>query len=178
MKLSLFDAAQSQAVIDLFEHVFTNSEGTDEGKVIRKLVTDLITSTDKNDLIGFTANAQNEVLGSIFFSRLSLTNNKTAFLLSPVAIATKQQGKGLGQELITYGIDHLKSLNIDLLFTYGDPNFYSKVGFQQISESSIKAPHELSQPIGWLAQSLKDSPLNMTGWSSKCVAALDDKKYW
>jgi len=62
--------------------------------------------------------------------------------------------------------------------TYGAPRFYSKVGFKPIGEDVIKAPLALSQPEGWLAQSLNDKAIIKPADASQCVAALDHKKYW
>ena len=72
----------------------------------------------------------------------------------------------------------LKSLGVNLAFTYGDPAFYSKTGFTQISESVVKAPYVLSQPIGWLAQTLDGNPIKATHGATQCVEALSDQKYW
>ena len=88
------------------------------------------------------------------------------------------QGTGLGQQLINYGLNHLKTLKVNLAFTYGDPSFYSKTGFNQISESAVKAPFELSQPEGWLAQSLDGNPIKAMQGPTKCVEALSDQEYW
>lgn len=88
------------------------------------------------------------------------------------------KGVGIGQELVRYGLEHLKSLNIDLVFTYGDPGYYSKVGFQTIAESIVEAPCPLSQPIGWLVQSLDGSPILTMNGSTQCVQALNDPSLW
>ena len=128
--------------------------------------------------MGFVAFLEEEIIGCIFFSRLALPNENVAFILSPVAIATEQQGNGIGQELIRYGVEYLRSKNVDLLFTYGDPAFYSKVGFQQISEDIVKAPFKLTQPEGWLAQSLRNGVIDAVEGSSQCVKALNKQEYW
>ena len=122
--------------------------------------------------------ANEHIVGCIFFSRFVVPTDKVAFILSPVAIATSEQGTGIGQRLIGYGLEYLKSLKVDLAFTYGDPNYYSKTGFKHLSESIVKAPFELSQPEGWLAQSLDGNPIGAMQGSTKCVWALSDKKYW
>ena len=178
MELSQFNPSQSQEVIELFTEVFSASEGETEGQNIGDLVSDLIASTATQDLVGFVAISGNRIVGSIFFSRLVVPCKKIAYILSPVAIATNVQRKGIGQKLINYGISHLKSLTVDLLFTYGDPNFYSKLGFKPISESIVKAPFKLTYPEGWLAQSLDGSSIKAMKGASHCVEALDDQKYW
>jgi len=178
MKLSLFKPSYTQDVIKLFTDVFSASENESEGQVIGNLVSNLITTTSPEDLIGFVAMPNGRIVGCIFFSRLVVLSDDLAFILSPVAIATSEQGTGIGQQLIKYGLEHLKSLNVNLAFTYGDPNYYSKTGFNHISESIVKAPFELSQPEGWLAQSLDGKPIKAMQSSSKCVEALSDQKYW
>jgi len=178
MKISTFSANQSQDVINLFTKVFSESEGRDEGESIGKLVSDLIITTDESDIVGFVAVLEEEIVGCIFFSRLTLSSEQIAFILSPVAITTEQQGQGIGQQLIRYGIENLKSKDVDLVFTYGDPAFYAKVGFQQISEDIVKAPLKLTQPEGWLAQSLGKGVINVVEVSSECVKALNKQEYW
>ncbi len=178
MKISTFSSSQSQAVINLFAKVFSESEGQDEGETIGGLVSNLINTTDERDIVGFVAVLEEEIVGCIFFSRLTLPSEKIAFILSPVAVTTERQGKGIGQQLINYGIECLKSKDVDLIFTYGDPVFYSKVGFQQISEDIVKAPLKLTQPEGWLAQSLKNGVIDAMEGSSECVQALNKQEYW
>ena len=80
--------------------------------------------------------------------------------------------------IINFGISHLKSQGVNLVFTYGDPNFYSRVGFKPVSESTIKAPLKLSYPEGWLAQSLDGSRIKAIKGAVHCVEALNDQKYW
>lgn len=178
MELSLFNSPQSHEIIELFTKAFSASEGETEGQLIGSLVTDLIATTESQDLIGFVAISGSDIVGSIFFSRLVVPSEKIAFILSPVAICTNLQGKGIGQQLINYGIRHLKSLSVDLAFTYGDPNFYTKVGFKPIGESIVKAPFNLTYPEGWLAQSLDGSLIQAMTGASYCVEALNDQKYW
>ena len=178
MKFCLFNSSHPKEVIELFTQVFSESENESEGQVIGKLVSDLIATTESEDLVGFVATSRGRIVGCIFFSRFIVPGDEVAFILSPVAIATSEQGTGIGQKLISYGLDHLKALGVDLAFTYGDPGFYSKVGFGQIDERIVKAPYKLSQPEGWLAQSLDGKPIEAMQGSSRCVAALSDKKYW
>ena len=178
MMISVFKAVQSQGVINLFTKVFSASEGPDEGESIGNLVADLITTTEERDIVGFVAVLEEEIAGCIFFSRLIIPSGKIAFILSPVAIATEQQGKGIGQELIKHGIEHLRHEDVDLVFTYGDPAFYSKVGFQQISEDIVQAPFKLTQPEGWLAQALQNGVIDAMQGSSACVRALNKPEYW
>lgn len=178
MQFSSFDKTDSEDVINLFSRTFSASEGKENGNIIGELVKNLIHTTSSEDLIGCVAKNNQAIVGGVFFSRFDIADTRTAFILSPMAIAPDVQGMGIGQELIKFGIAQLSSHNIDILLTYGDPAFYSKVGFSQISEDVIKAPFKLSQPIGWLAQSLNDKPLIAIPGATQCVKALSDAKYW
>ncbi len=187
IQLSQFSRDQEKSVTDLFTEVFAESEGEAEGEAIGSLVSKLINTTAQDQLFGFIAQSDrsddNRLLGSIFFSSLflcksSLPAHRTAFILSPVAVATLEQGNGIGQQLIRFGIEHLKSRGVGLIFTYGDPGFYSKVGFSPISESLVEAPLNLSYPQGWLAQSVDGQDIEAISGATRCVAALNDQKYW
>ncbi len=178
MKFSLFRESKSQTVIDLFRSVFSASEGDAEGQVIADFVSNLITSTKPQDLIGCIAEENETIVGSIFFSRFNVPNGQVGFILSPVAVSTYRQGTGIGQRLINYGLDHLRSLNVNLAFTYGDPTYYSKTGFEQISEDVVKAPCPLSQPMGWLAQSLDGNKIQAMVGPTQCVKALNNPSLW
>jgi len=178
MKFLLFNESNSQEVIDLFKRVFSASEGEAEGQVIADFVANLITTTAPQDLIGCIAKENEIVVGCIFFSRLTVPTGQVAFILSPVAVSTDIQNTGIGQKLIKYGLDHLKSLNVNLAFTYGDPSYYSKTGFEQINEGIVKAPCALSQPIGWLAQSLDGQVIQPITGPTQCVEALNDPRLW
>ncbi|WP_062260437.1 GNAT family N-acetyltransferase [Endozoicomonas arenosclerae] len=178
MNLSIFEQAQSQAVIELFKQVFSDSEGKDEGETIGALVSEMIETTDAKDLIGFVVSDDDHLTGAIFFSRFSLESDTGAFILSPVAVSTDQQGKGIGQKLIRFGLNHLRENGVELALTYGDPGYYSKVGFQAISEETIKAPQKLSHPHGWLAQSLTGDTIPPISGETRCVEALNKPVYW
>ena len=104
-----------------------------------------------------------------------MSNN--AFLLSPVAIDTSCQGKGIGQKFINFGINHLKENAARIVFTYGDPTFYSKVGFGPISEKIAKPPFTLTQPEGWLGQSLVSKEIEPIAGDSFCVEAFNKPEY-
>ena len=178
MKFSLFSESKSQKIIDLFRNVFSASEGEAEGQVIADYVSSLIATSKPQDLIGCIAEENKNIVGCIFFSRFTVPSSKVAFILSPVAISTDVQGTGIGQKLINYGLEHLRSLNVNLAFTYGDPTYYSKTGFEPISEDVVKAPCPLSQPIGWLVQSLDGSEIQAMVGPTQCVEALNDPSLW
>ena len=178
MKFLTYKPSNTEEIKQLFTKVFSDSEGQTEGLLIGNLAYDLMTETNTQDIYGFVAIENEQIIGSIFFTRLTFQNEIDAFLLSPVAIHTTHQGKGIGQKLISFGINHLKENGVKLIFTYGDLNYYSKVGFYHISEKIIKAPLKLSQPEGWLGQSLISDEIEPITGNSYCVKALNKPEYW
>lgn len=95
---------------------------------------DLLTTTDSKDLRVFVASENGQIIGAIIFSRLMFESSINAFILSPVAVQTSYQRKGVGQGLINYGLAVLKENGVELAFTYGDPGYYNKVGFNLSSD--------------------------------------------
>lgn len=178
MTFSIFNSSNTQEVVGLFTDVFSASEGEKEGKSIGNLVSNLIATTQPEDLIGCVVVDKGRIVGCIFFSRFTVPGDQVAFILSPVAVATEMHGTGIGQRLIAYGLEYLRQQDVSLVFTYGDPAFYSKIGFQQISEKVVEAPFPLSQPVGWQAQSLDGGPMQAMNGSTQCVEALSDPAYW
>jgi predicted N-acetyltransferase YhbS len=178
MNFSTFKPSQKAEVIELFVNTFSASEGEAEGRVIGDFVETLLANTAVEDLVGFVAKDGESIVACIFFSRFSVPNGQLSYILSPVAVATDVQGTGIGQALINYGLKILRDQGVELVFTYGDPAFYSKTGFEHISEDIVAAPCPLSMPIGWLAQSLNGEPVPAMKGATACVDALNDPSLW
>lgn len=151
MELAWFEAHQAAEARALFARTFSDTEGAAEGERVR---------------------------GSIFFSRLTFDTPVEAFLLSPVAVQPDHQGRGIGQRLIRFGLDRLKERGVMRVFTYGDPAFYSRVGFTPVSESTAPPPFRLSQPEGWLGLALDGHEMTALAGVPRCVTAFHDPAYW
>ncbi|KQA98660.1 acetyltransferase [Vibrio metoecus] len=180
MNFSLYKSQQKLEIIDLFQNTFSDSERSEEGTVIGKLVSDFLShSLQEDDLFVFVAcDDHQRVIGSILFSKLSFPNEENVYLLAPVAVATKWHGQGIGQALIRFGLETLKEKDISHVITYGDIRFYSKVGFTAINEEMIQAPLTLSYPEGWLAQSLTGKAITPISGKPTCLEAIANPVYW
>lgn len=193
MYFKILNKNDQQKVTKLFTSVFSASEGEEEGKLIGKLASELSLSIDNDQIICFGAYENESLIGSIFFTRLRFNASVLVYLLAPVAVSTKHQGQGVGQALISYGLDELKNRSVAVAITYGDPSFYTKVGFQPLSENVIQAPLPLSMPGGWLGQSLIGQsligqsligqsligePIQTINGRPTCVEPFNDPAYW
>ena len=172
------EVTDASAIEALFLSVFTKSENVAEGALVGTLARDLIANTKTEDIFGFVAVDGEEIVGAIFFSRLTVEKPIDIFILSPVAVRSDCQGQGVGQELITYGLREMKTRGVKFVATYGDPAFYVKIGFTPLSEKILKAPLKLSRPEGWLGQTLTGDSLEAIPGTCSCVSALDNPAYW
>ena len=163
----------------LFEATFSDSENADEGILIGKLAKKLIDTTPSGEIAVFTASDDGAVVGCIIFTRLWFkADQRRVSLLSPVAISPDQQGLGIGKQLINFGLRSLRESGVDIAVTYGDPEYYKRVGFRQIGLEFIPSPLPLEQPHGWLAQSLTGEEIRPFDGTSRCAEALNDPAYW
>ncbi len=178
MKFSEYNSRKIEEINHLFIKTFSDSEGKSEGLVIGELTNNFMTNTDADDFYCFVARENNEIIGAVFFSKLTFESGVKAYILSPMATLTKHQGKGIGQKLINFSLDVLRKNGVELAVTYGDSNFYSKVGFKQITEDIVPAPLELSYPEGWLGQSLIGDRIDPIVGKSYCVEALNKQDLW
>ncbi|MEN8211561.1 MAG: N-acetyltransferase [Thermodesulfobacteriota bacterium] len=178
MNHKILDKNCQEKVTCLFTSVFTKTEGEKEGRLIGNLVSELSSGIDNQEIFCFGTYEKESIIGSIFFTRLQFNEAIQVYMLAPVAVATEHQGKGHGQSLINYGLNELKTRSVSVAITYGDPSFYSKVGFQTLSENIIQAPLKLSMPEGWLGQSLTDEPIPTINERPTCAKEFNDPAYW
>lgn len=183
MKFRQYDSSEIETITQLFTQTFTDSEGENEGKTVGKLANDLLTTTDPTELLCFVAEddsieSDSKVVGAIIFTPITFDDETKAYLLSPVAVSTLVQKRGIGQQLINFGLQTLKEQGVELAVTYGDPSYYSRVGFEQITVEQIPAPFNLSYPHGWIAQSLIGGEIKVASEQSSCVEALAHAQYW
>ncbi|KUF09914.1 GNAT family N-acetyltransferase [Pseudoponticoccus marisrubri] len=179
MQLWTAPAGHTTALKDLFTRTFTASEGADEGALIGTLVQGLLADTPPADLRVFAVPDGEEAAAAVLFTRLRYAGDpRRVMLLSPMAVAPDRQGQGLGQALLTEALARLRAEGFEGAITYGDPAFYGKLGFRPLSPQMAPPPHPLSQPEGWIGQSLTDTPLTPLQGPATCAPALDDPAYW
>ena len=179
MQYSADFKSRTTAIARLFEDSFGASEGAEEGALIGGLAGEMLSEGPDTDLHVFTAWDVETLVGAIIFSPLQAPNDhRRVFLLAPVAVAPDQQGKGVGQSLLRYGLSEMRRAGADVAVTYGDPAYYCKVGFRPVTTETVPAPRPLQYPEGWQAQSLTGVSLAPITEPLHCVEAIDDPVYW
>lgn len=179
MKFKALNSVERRQIIPLFLHTFSQSEGEEEGQLIGQLVDNFLNYTQSKDLRAYFLEINNELIAGAFYTRIQFEKSPiSAFLMAPVAVHPEYQGKGLGQKLIHQSHDALRKEGAELCLSYGDIQFYSKVGYQVISEELIAAPLPLSYPEGWIACMLDGGNIPKIAGSSFCVDEINDPRYW
>lgn len=179
MSMTHSRSAENEDIITLFKETFTASEGAAEGANIATFVGRMLDQTDRQDLRVFTTWDGIDLVAGVLFSRLVYSeDSRNVMILSPMAVTTTRQGEGIGQSLIRHGLESLKAEGVDVVITYGDPNFYSKVGFKPITVADAAAPLPLSYPEGWIGQSLSEGTFQPLKGVCRCIPALNDPSLW
>ena len=178
MKYQTIDKLNHKELAELFTSVFTISDGEEEGVLVGGLSSAFASNIDNEKILCFGVYNNGILIGAIFFTLLKFNHSSQVYMLAPVAISTEYQKKGIGQALINYGLSELKKRSVNVVVTYGDPSFYSKVGFEPLSENIIQAPLKLSMPFGWLGQSLTGESIPIINERPECVKQFNDPVYW
>ncbi|MRD55143.1 GNAT family N-acetyltransferase [Betaproteobacteria bacterium LSUCC0115] len=179
MKFLLNPQDRDPEFVSLFKLTFTQSEGAAEGDLIGGLVTALLADTPKDDIHTVAAEMDGTLVAACILTELLFKNdNRCVFLLAPVAVIPEHQGKGIGQQLISYGLDVMRKGDVDVVMTYGDPSFYSKVGFEWVAEADAPPPYALQFPQGWLRLCLSGQPWSALKGPSTCVGAFSNPALW
>lgn len=166
-------------IADLFRSTFTASEGAGEGDLVGTLVERILATVHTDDRLVCSALEEGTLTGAAIFTRMTYPEDeRRVYILSPMAVDTAFQGKGIGQKLLFFGLNQLRENGVDVALTYGDINFYSRCGFSQIRENIAQPPLPLTYPEGWLGQALNGGPLVALVGSSTCVEALNIPALW
>ena len=148
------------------------------GELLGKLALELASEIDDKNIIGYGAFEASKLIGAIYFTRLYFEESVDVYMLAPVGVTTDCQNRGVGTSLINWSISKLLKRPVSFLVTYGDYVYYSRFGFNQISEQFVKAPHSLSLPHGWLAREVKKSGIPRLSSKPKCVKQFNNTKMW
>lgn len=179
MRITTDHAGREQALAELFARSFAVAEEPEAGALIRGLVQDLLSQVPAPELRVFMAEDAGTIIGAAIFTPLTFAEDpRRVVLLSPVAVAPERQRQGVGRAMLHHALADLRTDAVDAAITYGDPAYYGRVGFRPIAEAQARAPLPLSQPQGWLGQSLTGPDMPVLRGASRCVAPLDRADIW
>jgi putative acetyltransferase len=134
MGIRLEESSDWSAVYAIYTAAFGHST---EADLVQHLRAD-------GDLILSLMAYTEEPAGHIAFSRLALneTPSVKGCVLAPLAIVPSWQRRGLGSTLVREGLERLTQSGLDLVAVLGDPNYYSRFGFEPELARRLKTPYD------------------------------------
>ena len=164
--------------LDAIRILHMDAFGKPEGEVVAQLACNILDDESAKPLLSLVVPEKEIITGHIIFSSLKIEGNQgvAAFILAPLAVSRSRQNQGLGSQLIQKGLRELKIRGAEVVFVYGDPNYYRRFGFE--TGHRVEAPFELEYPDAWMAQELKTNVLPKLQGVAKCCTSLMSRKYW
>ncbi len=85
--------------------------------------------------LSLVAEVDGRVVGHIAFSPVSISDGtQNWYGLGPVSVLPEYQRRGIGKALIQEGLSRLKDLNAQGCCLVGHPEYYRKLGFENVPE--------------------------------------------
>jgi putative acetyltransferase len=151
-----------------------------EREIVSKLAVNLLSEESTPQTISLVAEAEGGVVGHVAFSPVAIDNNEgiQGYILAPLGVKPDHQKCRIGAKLIEIGMQQLSGMGVDILFVYGDPEYYSKFGFSVDTAECYIPPYKLQYPFGWQAIALNESGIEKSSVKIACVASLCDPALW
>jgi len=99
-----------------------------------------------NDLLSLVAVVDNEVVGHILFSPVTVEGEEMTtegMGLAPMAVLPEYQRQGIGSELARKGIARLASRDCGFVIVLGHADYYPRFGFEPASRYRVRSEWEV-----------------------------------
>ncbi|RIP34704.1 N-acetyltransferase [Staphylococcus gallinarum] len=130
-----------QAIKTAFEDVIESNHDEQE------LVVRLREAPEYNYELEVVAKNENgDVVGHIMLSEVKIVNDTKTYValaLAPLSVLPEYRNKGLGKALIQAVEERVKALGYTTIVVLGDPNYYSKFGYEEAETYSIDNPFDV-----------------------------------
>ena len=165
---------------DGIQNVLMRAFPESENKLISKLAISLLSEKTTPQTISLVAEADGMIIGHTAFSpvRVDADKNFLGYILAPLAIDPNFQKRLIGSTLVKTGIEMLSILRVNILFVYGDPEYYTRFGFSTKEACRYTPPYKLQYPFGWQAVMLGESDTPTSPLSLTCVDSLCHPELW
>jgi putative acetyltransferase len=177
MRIRAATSQDSEAIRNIHLRAFS----ADERWKIATLAVNLLLAETTPETISLIAEADGAAVGCIAFSPASIADNTSwsGYILAPLAVKPECQRRRIGAKLIKSGMERLAQLGAELVFVYGDPNYYSRFGFTSDAASRYAPPYALQYPFAWQAIVLHGaSRAADAAVPISCAAPLRDPELW
>ena len=151
-----------------------------ESQLVAELAANLLNEDTDPETITLVAEAGGQVVGHIAFSPVTADsrNRWLGYILGPLGVKPEYHKAGIGSKLVKGGIERLSEKGVNVVFVYGDPEFYRRFGFSVEAATRFLPPYELKYPFGWQAMTLHESGTNERAVQLSCAASLRNPALW
>lgn len=160
VKIRQEDTTDYQAVFEVNKFAF----GQDNEA---KLVDSLRNSMAFVPELSLVATFDNEIVGYILFTKIKIVHDDRSetesLALAPMAVKPEFQNKGVGGQLIKYGLDKAKALQFKSVIVLGHSHYYPKFGFVQADKWHIKSPYNVPSNVHMALELVPDGLKNTSG---------------
>lgn len=165
---------------DAIRSIYSSAFPGAESDAVAKLAVDLLSDKTTPETVSLLAEADDAAIGHVAFSPVTVDNGDKCrgYILAPLAVKPEYQRRRIGSKLIEHGFALMSAEGVDVVFVYGDPEYYARFGFSADAAERYVAPYELRYPFGWQAFVLNECDLGEGSVPITCVAALCDPGLW
>lgn len=140
MKIQIETKEDFEVVYEVVQTAFKNAEHSDGNEA--DLVVALRNSLAFVPELSLVAKIQDKVVGHLLLTEISIDEN-TGLALAPLAVLPDFQKQGVGSALIKEAHEAAEKLGYPAIVVLGDPNYYSKFGYEEASQWQIQAPFDI-----------------------------------
>ena len=148
-KITTMQEKYLEPSLDMIERVFSEWDSPEEGKTVRRLVEEIRAKEYYlPELELLMVNETDEIIGYAMFSRFHLEGRyeNELLILTPVAVRTDVQRKGISRELIEYGFNQAREMGYQAVIVEGNPKNYHPRGFETSADHGIIAGPDIHLP--------------------------------
>jgi len=141
--------------------IAVRTEKTEDHKSVRRVNELAFEQPNEADLVdALRANARpyvslvavidEQVVGHIFFSRVSVESETSAFTatgLAPMAVLPEYQNQGIGSRLVREGLKECQRLGQKIVVVLGHPNYYPRFGFIRASLKGLRSEYDVPDEV-------------------------------
>ena len=151
-----------------------------ERELVSKLAVDLLSEKASPPVISLVAESEGVVVGHAAFSPVTFENNENlqGYILGPLGVKPDYQKHRIGSNLVERGMGQLSRSGVNILFVYGDPEYYGKFGFSVDAAERFIPPYDLEYPFGWQSITLNEHSIEGSSIKIACVTSLCDPALW